>query len=359
MRFRDRSSAAGRRCLFAFACLFVAGCGGVVQLDSGLDEDPGQPLDPPQNAPPGDGPGAVLVVSKIDMGARDAEGYYNEDGWRTIGFNLDHQVSSVQGPGTCDPPASDQSYAFGDGEDGIDNTFGRILGYLFFLEEGPPPNSLASALALGGPSVLFDLRDIGASAAYSTITASMYASAPQSSPPHYDGTDSVPVSSESVDGGVESPKVHLVESYLADDGEHGTWVARGEGVLPMILPFGDAFEPGRVFRLSLHDPVVSMKLSADRRHGTGTLAGRAVATEILKEMDRFVLAADPSFCGGTSTIESLNEGVGRGVDIRVDAKSDPSLPCDAFSVGLRFEAEAALLGPVAPPAAEPPIPCSP
>ena len=349
----------GKACLFALTCLFLAGCGGIVVFDSGVNEDPGQPLDPPQNAQPGDGPGAVLAISKVEMGAKDAEGYYDKDGWRTIGFNLDHDVTPIQGPGTCDPPSKDQSYAFEDGEDGIDNTFAQMMGYLFLLEEDSPSHSLLGALAAGGPSVLFDLRDLGASPAYSSIAASMYASGPLGAPPKYDGTDVFPVSYESVDGSVEAPKVHFVESYLADDGEHGTWVARATGVLPMILPLGAANEPDRVFRLSLYNPVVSMKLSADRRHGTGILAGRASAVMVLAEMDRFVLASDPAFCGGTSTIESLNEGVGRGVDIRIDAQTDPSFPCDAFSVGLRFEAEVVQLGPVNPPVAELPVPCSP
>lgn len=354
-----RTTLPGAALLFA-ASMGVTGCGGVVTMDSGAEEtttfEPGQPPNPPENAPIGEGPGVVLAVSKLDLGSLDEQGYLDMDRWRTYGYDLDHQDTPKTGPGTCAPVTESKEWSFEDGEDGIDNTFGRMVGNLLYLLDGQPPYDIESTLAEGAPTLLFDLQDLGTLPVYSSISAAIYESTTLLSPPKYDGTDVFPVSAESTQEGGETPDLKLVESYVADDGEHGTWVARGEGTRTMRITIGDPKNPALAFRMRIHEPIVAIKLTEDRRHGTGTLAGRVSAEEVLTEALRITQVAEPDTCG-QMVLEQLKQGLARGADLRLDGNTDPTLPCDAFSLGLRFKADAVLLGPVAPPEPDLAPPC--
>lgn len=102
-----------------------------------------------------------------------------------------------------------------------------------------------------------------------------------------------------------------------------------------------------------------MALSADNAHAvSGRLGGMLDTEAFIAEMAKVAGSFDVALCPPSSTFESIAQQIRQGQDILLDGSQDPSKTCDAISIGLGFEADAALLGAVfAPPAS--PDPCNP
>src|SRR5689334_23254118 len=101
-----------------------AGAGG-----NAVDQTGRQPPTPPDGAGPGDGAGTVFAIRKLYLGDTKRDGTPDPAaGWKDYGFNLDHLISTKDSKNLCKPLAGGApSAVYPDGNDGIDNSFGKNI----------------------------------------------------------------------------------------------------------------------------------------------------------------------------------------------------------------------------------------
>jgi hypothetical protein len=202
-------------------------------------------------------------------------------------------------------------------------------------------------------TLLLRLNALSSAPDQSGILGALYAGAPTSSWPYWSGSDVWPVKPESLDNGdINQPKMVFPASYVAG----GTWVSGPPAALTLTLGMS-GYEP----TLLLQRAVISMYV-----YGTGATAYATKGTiavieteQLVAELKKVAGLSDPSLCSSTA-FEGIATQIRQASDIMADGTNgDPSKTCNAISIGLGFEAFAAVLGGVAPPEASSPDPCAP
>ena len=345
--------------LWALGTLAAAGCSDQTPVNDTVPREPQPakilqcargssqewPLDtpPPVSAsvvPDGSGP-AVFALSKLYLGDTTYDDVVDRaNAWKCFGYDLDGMVSTTTSAGACRPLHGASRRLFADGLNGIDNGFGRgVLPTLLGLQA-----ALASAndeaLAKGHFTVLFDLEDLGKGPSYFPLGARAYRGASLGAAPRFDGTDAWPIDSGSLTtpDDVTSAKVTFAYSHTTDD----VWVAYGQGDLDIPLEVW-----GIPFALTVHDPIVSMRLAEDHQSATlGVIAGTLSTSDLMTTLRRVAgVLAPEDLCSG-DVIDGIIEQLEEASDILLDHSQDPTRPCDAISIGLGFEARRVELGPI-------------
>lgn len=355
------------------ALLFVSGCGDDVapQPPYSPPKDVGQPPQAPENATMPDGPGATFAISALKLGRKDPSGLHNPDLWKTIGYNLDHTVTTQAKSGVilnetvCTRVGGAQFSNIIDGNDGRDNAFGSTVMQLIDGVSGDGEKLGNELIRLGKHTLLVDIQGLGESPTYQAMSARMYEGRSfvdaQGMPaiPTFDGTDIWPIAFESVTkGALDAPLAASTNAYVAEGGDGGTFVGQFGGSIVLTLDvLGLADEKG-ILQLRIHEPLITMRLSADRLSvESGTLAGYLATAELEAEVGRLVGIFDNTLCGGATDF-SLRQQAGQTSDILRNGQKDKTKTCDSISLGIEFQATRAQLGMVANPAAPPPNPCA-
>lgn len=368
-----RSLVQFRSIFVAAVFLVVAGCGDDVTPKPSTfpPADVGQPPEAPENAAMPDGPGATFAISKWNFGQFDANGVMNKDVWKTIGYNLDHTITTrtmaggvIIGENVCVRVVGADFAMVADGNDGRDNGFGSTV--MPFVQAVNVGAEIASnnLIRFGKHTLLVDVQGLGKSPTYQAMSARIYEGRSfvdaQGLPanPKFDGTDIWPVAFESVLGGaLDAPLAVSKDAYVAEEGDGGTFVGRfGESIVLTLDAFGLPDEQG-IMQLRIHEPLITMRLSADRlRVESGTLAGYLDTEEITGEVRRLVGIFDATLCNGPTDF-SLRQQIRQGSDILRNEQKDKTKTCDSISLGIQFEATRAQLGTVVDPAAALSDPC--
>jgi len=344
----------------AAACLFVViGCGSDSTTPSSSGPDP-EPQDETGRQPPaagpsaaGDGEGVVLAMDRLFLGETNRDGTANAaSGWKQYGFNLDGKISTVESKDLCQPqPNAAPSSVYVDGDEGIDNSFGKNI---LTIIRGIEPNVSArvtDSIAAGDFTIMLSIDKLGASADYNPLGTKLYGGAALAAPPLWDGTDKWPVLPEllAVPTDITSAKVVFDGSYLVNN----TWVSGSKGDINLNLGLA-----GYTINLTIRSAVIAMDLTEDHTGAiNGTIAGVLETDVLVGELQKVVGAFDPSLCDGT-TIEGILSQVRQASDIMKDGTQDPDQVCNGISIGLGFTMKKVQLGDIAP-AAEPATnPCS-
>ncbi len=336
-RIRMPLRALSVRCLPVGAALslFAAGCTGFVVVD-----------ETPREAPSWTGGDAVLAIRKIHFGDVDLAGIPSSTAWRSYGLNIDGKVSDETSTDLCKPAAgAKEKWIYPDGIDGIDNSFGHSLLPIFpFLYPDFTQHANATIEQGRGTMIVRIQAPSPGSGPDEPLLSQVYFGAfPPDKTPKWNGQDVWPLDALSLDGGdVDSPKTVLSSSYLAEGPSGGRrWWSGDPLTIELRIPV-DAFD----LNLRVHQAVLAMDLSPDNAHATGILGGVLDTEEFVEEFLRLVVLFDPmSFCGLDPGLESVVQQLRQASDILVDGTQDPTKHCDGISIGLRFEAEAAALGP--------------
>lgn len=325
----------------------ASGTGGATDVpttgaDTGAGETTGgeggaQPPGPgPMMAPDGEG-SVALAVSRFYLGDTDRDGMPDkENGWRQYGYDLDGKISDT-GAGLCVPrKGADPGEVHGDGDDGIDNGFGKHILTLLLGVSADLGSKQNEAVAAGAYTLIFDLQQLGAGADYNPILTRHYVGGALGSAPKFDGTDMWPVDAASLADppDILTPRLELSGHVTAD-----TWVGRASGDAILKLRIG-------TLDLRISQAVVTMDLDAAHQTAPrGTLAGVVSVTDLREEFAELAGSYDPNLCGSV-TLESILTQVEQAADILLDATQDPTKECDAVSIGIGFEAARVQLGEV-------------
>jgi hypothetical protein len=300
--------------------------------------------------PDGSGP-VVFAVSKLYLGDTNRDGTPNAaNGWKQFGFDLDGTTSTATSTNLCKPAlnASPQN-AYPDGNDGIDNSFGKNILPIFLGLAPDVSQKVNAAIASGQSTVLLDLENLGAGVEYDPMVGRAYRGGDLGQPPSWNGVDAWPVNADSLSAppALDSAKAQSTQTYVVGN----VWVARIAGDLSVMLNAG-----GFPLPLQIHNPIITMQLDASHQHATfGTIAGVIPTASLVGTIKQVAGAFDPSLCSGP-TIDSITSQITQASDILVDGTQDPTQACDGISIGLGFEAQRVTFGGVQTPV-PPPNPC--
>ena len=300
----------------------------------------------------------TYAIQQFFMGDVDWNGASSPDAWRQLGFDLDG-LNGLDGQGDhciLHPNASPEVYI--DGEGGIDNSFGQFL-LPTLVSLANYADSVNGAASQGLFNSLMWIDGLTSELTNQTgLTLRFYDVAPLAAPPAWDGKDGWSVTVESLTSAIdiESAIATFVGSTLDRTLVGGTGVDVVRTTAPETLLLGLFPVNGSKLTVPVDHARLQLELSADRSTVTRGLIGGVIDTEVLIQAFRQLAGSvDPTYCDG-GTFDLLADTVRAASDIRADGTQDPSLDCNAISIGIGFVAPAAEISAIAPPA-EPPSFC--
>jgi hypothetical protein len=329
----------------------TGGSGGAGGGSGGVMNTPvGQPPPPPDSGTP-DGDGVSFAVSRMFLGGTDRSGAPNPSAWKDYGYNLDGIVTSAGDARHCQPAAGGKPTIMDDGQSGIDNAWGKQLLPLILSLANDAQEQVNETIAEGRQTMLFTASGIGGGTDYLSIQGRAYHGSDLGAPPAFDGTESWPVTPDSLlnQSDVTATKWPFDESYVNGN----VLVMAPRGAFDVLVPGGF----GSDLRLPLTNAIITMALGPDRNNASnGVIAGIIPVEAFVDEMRRVAGTFSQEFCSGT-TIESLLDQIRQSADILVDGSQDPSRTCDGISLGLGFEAVTFAVESVGTPLPPLPDPC--
>jgi hypothetical protein len=350
---------------WAVGCGSDTETGGTGGGGAGGPSGPGvQPPDRPEGASAGDGDGTAFAVSELFLGDTDRNGSPNPSAWKDFGYDLDGKISTKDSSDLCKPNAGGSpSSVYPDGNDGIDNAFGKLLLPIITGLAQDASQQINESIAAGDFTIIVNIPELGDSANYDPLSAGLFAGVTlvddmgATLTPKWDGTDLWPVAPELLATGSPgddcqvdpcTSQVEFNQAYLTDN----TFVSGSPGSLDLNLSVA-----GFSLNLSIAQAVISMDVAGDRSGATeGVIAGVIPVEPLISELQKIAGSFDPGLCTGT-TFESLADQIRQASDIMSDGSQDPNATCDAISIGLGFNSKPVLLGTVDEPAEPQPDPC--
>lgn len=283
--------------------------------------------------------GTVFALTNLSFG----EG--NNGQWKSIGYNIDGLVSDGDSTDVCQPNAGGSTnFAYPDGNDGIDNSFGKNLVPIILGLAPNWPVTVNDYLDEGFFNTMVKVYCIPPTGNETGLTSKVFGGTNLGSTPSYDGTDEWPVAPEILSD-LEDPESSTlilengsVMDDLYDSGDPSTIV------LTIPIEFQDEIT---LIKLTLYNARITMTLSEDRKSATGgTIGGVLNVEEVIDQLNLVAFAA--GVCE-ESQYQTALQIVRQSADIMTDGTQDPAATCDAISFGVSFEMAEVQLGGVGQP----------
>jgi len=282
--------------------------------------------------------GQVLAVKQLFFG----EG--NSGEWKKVGYNLDNKVSTGQSNDVCKPNAGGSPQtAYPDGDDGIDNSFGKNLLPTILSLYPEWVTDINNGIQNGNFTAMVKLMCLPPAGDVPALTTKLFGATKLAMPPKWDGTDKWPVEPGLLNDPMdpESSAITFPNSSVMgatfDAGKNGTFI--------LSVPVKTQSKSTSI-KLTLYSAQMKMTLADDRKSATAGMIGGVLNTEefvaeIKKVGDLLNLCGNPLF-------DNLVTQVRQASDIMSDGTQDPSKTCDGITMGLGFEMVGAQIGDVGP-----------
>lgn len=299
----------------------------------------------------------ALAVHVLRLGDTLPSGMLSSTAWKEYGFDLDNKVSTAASADLCQPAVgANPNNVYPDGNNGIDNSFGKNVLPIFTSLSSDFSAQVNMAIDAGDFSLLFAIDGIEPGATGTFSTRLLGASFLPGTGPQWNGQDEWPIRSDTLlNGDASTPKTLFAnaEVSLNPAGER-VWRSNGTGDVQLVLSLA-----GLSLSLVLKQARIEMVLSDDNQLATrGMIGGILEADVFINEIAKLAGSFDPNLCPPSATFQSIANQIQQASDILIDGTQDPAAVCNGISIGLGFDAEGAVLGPVFdPPVA--PDPCAP
>lgn len=283
--------------------------------------------------------GVTLALSELYFG----EG--NSGEWKSIGRNIDGLESDENSTDVCQPNSGgNPDVAYPDGDDGIDNSFGKNLLPVILSFAPNWVTTVNAYLDQGTFNTMMKMYCLPETGDAPQLTTKIFGGTDLGMEPQYDGTDEWPVAPEILSDPQDPESSTLVFENSSvtgdtfDSGENESFVL----VVPIV--FG---EETVQIKLTLYNAQLTLTLSEDRRSATGGLISGVLNTEeVVDQMRKVAFAAE--VCDDTSLYNAMIQLVRQASDIMADGSQDSDATCDGISFGVAFDMEEVLLGDVGP-----------
>jgi hypothetical protein len=274
--------------------------------------------------------GVVLAIDHLDFGESNT--------WQGLGFNLDGKVSTPASTDLCKPVSGgSKATAYPDGNNGIDNSFGRNI-IPVLSQAGSVSGTSNGNIAMGVFTVMFDFVGLTAAADQTGVTTRLYSGTALGMAPAFDGSDCWPVAPELLSTPTDITSSTIVFSQSAVAGN--VWTSGAPTTLKLTIPFLG----GAVINLTLHQAQVSLTFAADHKSATAGLLGGVLDTEeFIAEVNKAAAAL-----GVCALIAPVEPQLRQASDIMNDGTQDPTQTCNGISIGIGFTMKNVQLGGVGP-----------
>jgi hypothetical protein len=281
---------------------------------------------------------------------------FGEVNWSKLGFNLDGLVSTAASKDLCIPASGgDPNMVYPDGDNGIDNAFGKSIVPLLgkVMMGGTLSSSSNDSVANGEFSMLLDFVKLTAAADQPSVVTRLYGGTDLGEPPSFNGKDCWPVAPELLTSptDITSSTVVFKNSALAAQ----SWTSGTGTTVKLSIPITvEQLKKTVSISLTLNKAQMALTFAADHKSATGGVLGGVLDTEeFIKEIKKAVFSLLGNL--GCSVIMSNNveASIRQASDIMNNGTQDKLATCNGISIGFGFtmkEVQLGGVGPAAPPA---------
>jgi hypothetical protein len=282
--------------------------------------------------------GVMLAISELRFGAEQV------GGWKKVGMNIDGLNSTGNSTDVCQPNSGGSpAYAHPDGDDGIDNSFGKNLLPMINTFSPDFHTRVDDLIEEGKFNAMAKTYCLPPTGDAPSLVTKVFGGTDLGHAPAFDGMDVWPVAPELL-GDPQDPEsstlIFPASSVIGNTFDSGPNV---EFVLMIPLQSGNKKQ---VLKLSLHSARLIWTLSADRKSATdGVLAGVLNTEEVIEQVKKMGWIAnkceDSSYQSALTLIRQMS-------DIMTDGTQDPTATCDGISFGVNLDMREIQLGEVGP-----------
>lgn len=285
------------------------------------------------------GEATVLGVSNLSFG----EGQSGQ--WKKVGYNIDGLTSNAFATDVCKPNSNaDPSVPYPDGDDGIDNSFGKNLLPIILSLYPNWVDDINNGISNGVFTSLLKLECLPAEGDVPVMVTKLFGGEALPNTAKFDGSDVWPVQPELLSDPMDPDSSTVVFNQSSVIGQH---YDAGPGVTFILTVPLKTANASTSIKLTLYSAKITMTLAADRKSATeGLIGGVLNAEELVAELKK--VGALMNLCD-TSVFNDILTKVRQAADIMTDGTQDPNATCDGISLGLGFVMKPAQLGEVGPP----------
>lgn len=285
----------------------------------------------PEGAPATATEPRTYALTAFTLGEIDRTGNVDANAWKKLGYDIDGLATTTEADlaKTCQRAASARGETLLDGDDGIDNSFGRNIVTLLNSVNGSPSKALTTAAIEGRFTLLVQAKGLTDDAAQTNtgLTGGVLFTTPfggvdSGIRPTFTLADDFPY--------LADPQIQLPNAYVVK----GLFVnGIGTGEFPLLLSLA-----GSTVRLTVHHGTLTFRHDpAASALTTGTLSGVLETKTLIESMDALAARFPTPICPGV-TLDLLKNAIAQASDILQDGTQDPAKACDGISIGLGFEA---------------------
>jgi hypothetical protein len=287
------------------------------------------------------GEGTALAATKLTVG----EG--NSGQWKKVGFNLDGLASTTASKDVCKPNSGAfTATPYPDGDDGIDNSFGKNLLPLIVGLDPTWVTDINNGIQKGSFTVLLKMDCLPPTGDVPVLTTKLFGGTALGAVPKFDGTDKWPVAPELLGNAMDPESSTVLFNNSSVTGT--TFDAGKDATFILTVPINSQTMSSSI-KLTLYAAKTTMTLSADRKSATsGRIGGVLNTEEFVAEIKK--VGAVFGYCDNSLFADLLTQAR-QSSDIMADGSQDPTKTCDGISMGLGFEmkeVQVGAVGPVAP-----------
>lgn len=277
----------------------------------------------------------TFAVNSIMLGEADRSGNKNKDAWKSYGYNLDGLITNVTDRNSpslskvCKLAAGAVATTHQDGNDGIDNSFGKNILTLLDPFTPNPSKDVTDGIVKGDFTIMLQVNGLTDDAAQTAtglggkILVGGTFDPQGKTAPTFSPTDDWPYYAD--------PQVDMTGSYI-----NGGEFVNGKGGATIKLAIGVS---GENLELTINRAIVTFKHNpATKSLDEGTIAGVINTAEFANGLRKIAGRFAKDLCSG-STVDGIISSIQQASDMMADGSQNPNAPCDGISIGLGFTAK--------------------
>lgn len=311
------------------------GCGDS-DSNGGTATQEGKVPPPPEGSPTTSTEERTFAVNSIMLGEADRSGNRDQNAWKSYGYNLDGRITNVTGAtspdlnAVCKRVEGAGPTVHQDGDEGIDNSFGKeILNNLLLSLISTPSKTISDAINAGDFTIMLKVKGLtdepeqtntGLSA--TLLVGGSFSDDPNVKPT-FSPSDDWPY--------LKDPQIPISGAYI----NKGVFV-NGTGGATVKLALSIS---GQNLTLNINKAIITFKHNpATKSLEEGTIAGVINTEEFVNGIASVAGRFSTDLCEG-STVEGIKDSIRQASDILSDGTQDPNKTCDGISVGIGFTAK--------------------
>lgn len=300
----------------------------------------GQPPSKPEAAAANQADSRTFAISQLFLGETDRKGNTDGAAWKKFGYNIDGLTTSKTSTDVCTRQQGSTADKQEDGEDGRDDGFHNVMGFLTGVIPKPSSAITASIVDEGSFTIIFDLKGLNddANQTATGLSGNILVGGDLGKAPAFGPTLDWPYHAD--------PKIAISDAYI----NNGTFV-NGTGGSTVKLSIA---VQGQTLTLNINHAIITFDHTSPDELTNGTIAGVLATEELVTSITSIASSLTAQLCEG-SALDTVLQTIRSASDILRDGTNHAGVPCDGISIAIGFNAKR--IGPpttVAPPSTTPP-----